>query len=132
MKGWSVEALERLRRKAETAEPPEPPRRPKYSNRKTGGYDSAREYRRAQQLRLLLEAGEISDLREQVRYLLVPARRNAAGYLERAVHYVADFVYTDRRTGLTVVEDTKGVRTPAYVIKRKLMLAVHSITIVEI
>lgn len=107
-------------------------RRNKYNARKVGGYDSGREYSRAQQLKLLQKAGEISGLREQVSFELLPSRRNAAGYMERAVRYIADFVYTDNRTGVTVVEDTKGVRTPEYVIKRKLMLHIHGITVTEI
>lgn len=52
--------------------------------------------------------------------------------LERKVEYVADFVYTDVETGENIVEDTKGIRTTEYIIKRKLMLAVHSIRIKEV
>lgn len=52
--------------------------------------------------------------------------------IERACRYIADFVYTDNETGQTVVEDTKGVRTKEYIIKRKLMLFVHGIRIREI
>lgn len=52
--------------------------------------------------------------------------------LERSVKYIADFVYTDKATGQTVVEDTKGVRTKEYIIKRKLMLYLHGIRIKEI
>ena len=52
--------------------------------------------------------------------------------LERPCSYVADFVYTDKATGQTVVEDTKGVRTKEYIIKRKLMLHVHGIRIKEV
>lgn len=37
--------------------------------------------------------------------------------LERGVYYIADFVYY--RDGEYVVEDTKGVRTKEYIIKRK-------------
>ena len=80
----------------------------------------------------MARAGLISDLREQVRYLLVPSQHCDDGTLERAVHYVADFVYTDNETGRTVVEDTKGVRTKEYIIKRKLMLYVHGIRIKEV
>ena len=52
--------------------------------------------------------------------------------LERKVTYVADFVYTDAETGENIVEDAKGVRTKDYIIKRKLMLAVHSIKVKEV
>ena len=97
----------------------------KYRNQKVGGYDSKREYRRAQELRLLARVGEISDLQEQVKFELIPKQEG-----ERAVHYLADFVYSTR-AGQRVVEDTKGHRTPVYNIKRKLMLQVHGIRILE-
>lgn len=87
-------------------------------------------------------AGLISDLREQVAYELIPAQYGECGkdlkgkttrvLLERSVKYIADFVYTDKATGQTVVEDTKGVRTKEYIIKRKLMLYLHGIRIKEI
>lgn len=103
----------------------------KYHAEKSGGYDSRKEHRRANELRLMQRAGLISDLREQVSYELIPAQRGADGkVIERACSYVADFVYTDRN-GNTVVEDTKGVRTDVYVIKRKLMLKVYGIRITE-
>ena len=103
----------------------------KYHARKSGGYDSRKEHRRANELRILQRAGIISDLREQVPYELIPVQRSADGkVLERACNYIADFVYTDEH-GNTVVEDTKGVRTDVYRIKRKLMLKVHGIIITE-
>lgn len=107
-------------------------RRSKYHAVKCGGYDSKKECNRARQLKLMARAGLISDLREQVRYKLIPSQHCDDGTLERAVHYVADFVYTDNETGRTVVEDTKGVRTKEYIIKRKLMLYVHGIRIKEV
>ena len=104
----------------------------KYHAVKCNGYDSRKEYYRAQQLKLWLKAGLISDLREQVVFLLVPQQINGEGVKEKPVRYKADFVYVDNATGRTVVEDTKGFRTPEYIIKRKLMLQVHGITIKEI
>ena len=47
--------------------------------------------------------------------------------IEKACKYIADFVYTDTATGQTIVEDTKGVRTKEYIIKRKLILYLHGI-----
>ena len=76
-------------------------------------------------LRILERAGKISNLQRQVKYELIPKQDG-----ERACTYVADFVYIDAN-GETVVEDTKGVRTDAYKIKRKLMLWVHQIKIKE-
>ena len=104
----------------------------KYNAQKTGGYDSKKEYRRACVLKTLLHSGEISDLREQVKYVLIPTQRDASGnLLEKECSYYADFVYRDR-LGKLVVEDTKGVRTPEYRLKKKLMLQVHGIHITEI
>lgn len=103
----------------------------KYNNEKVGGYDSRKEYYRAQQLKILLKCGVISDLREQVKFVLIPAQRDPSGrLLEHECSYYADFVYD--KDGVTVVEDTKGVRTPEYIIKRKLMLQVHGISIKEL
>lgn len=104
----------------------------KYHAEKCCGYDSKKEYYRAQQLKLMLSAGLISDLREQVVYHLIPSQINGEGKVENPVCYRADFVYVDNETGQTVVEDTKGFRTPEYIIKRKLMLKIFGITIKEI
>lgn len=89
-----------------------------------GRFDSIAENRRWKELNLLLRAGLISDLRRQVRYELIPKQGK-----ERAVFYIADFVYTEK--GETVVEDVKGVRTKEYIIKRKLMLWRYGILIRE-
>lgn len=107
---------------------------PKYHNVKTRGYDSAKEAERARVLHLLEKAGKIRDLREQVRFELIPVQReNGDGkVVERACFYIADFVYVDAATGETVVEDVKGVRTKEYVIKRKLLLWRYSIRIKEV
>ena len=95
-------------------------------------YDSRKEAQRAQELRLMLKAGIISNLREQVPYELIPAQKNEYGkVIERAVIYKADFVYDDEN-GKTVVEDVKGVRTKEFVIKRKLMLYEYGIRIREV
>ena len=94
-------------------------------------YDSRKEAQRAQELRLMLRAGIISNLREQVPYELIPAQKNEYGkVIERAVVYKADFVYDEN--GKTVVEDVKGVITKEFVIKRKLMLYEYGIRIREV
>ena len=92
------------------------------------------------ELRILEKAGQITGLRRQVRFLLIPEQREPdtvgpkggvkkGKVLERAVYYVADFVYEE--VGGTVVEDAKGMRTKDYIIKRKLMLERHGIRIRE-
>lgn len=107
----------------------------KYGNRRTeaGGqtFASAREAKRYGELALLAKAGEITDLRTQVRYELVPAQRDSRGKAVRAVHYVADFVYRTK-AGELVVEDAKGMRTAEYVVKRKLMLDRFNIDVQEV
>lgn len=102
----------------------------KYGAVRSGEHYSRKEHRRAQQLKLMQRAGLISNLREQVKYVLIPTQRAPDGtLLEKECSYYADFVYD--KEGVTVVEDTKGFRTPEYKIKRKLMLSVHGITIKE-
>ena len=122
-------------------------KRTKYGNNKVvigeDTYDSMKEYRRYLDLLALQMAGEIKDLRRQVKYILVPAQRepdtigkrggvHKGKLLEKEVAYFADFVYIDCGSGEEVVEDTKGVRTKEYIIKRKLMLYVHKIKIKEV
>lgn len=76
--------------------------------------------------------GLISDLKEQVKYELIPKQYVDGKLVERAVTYIADFVYLDNRTGRVVVEDTKGFKTKDYIIKRKLLLKVYGLRIQEI
>lgn len=95
-------------------------------------FDSKREARRYQELKLLERAKEIVELQRQVKYLLIPSQRIDGKVVERECAYIADFVYHDAHTGELVVEDTKGVRTKDYIIKRKLMLSIYNIRIKEI
>lgn len=94
-------------------------------------FASRKEARRYQELKLLERAEEISGLELQKRFVLIPAQRVNGKVVERACNYVADFCYKDK-TGEIVVEDTKGVKTKDYIIKRKLMLWRHGIRIGEI
>lgn len=108
----------------------------KYHNRKTTlptgeTFDSQREALRYIDLAILVKAGYITDLKRQVKFTLIPKQRLKSGKALRECAYVADFVYTDTRTGEQVVEDTKGFRTPEYRIKQKLMLYIHGIEVVE-
>lgn len=88
-------------------------------------FHSKMEADRAVELQWGESLGEISNLRYQVRYEVIPEQKG-----ESAVFYIADFVYL-RKDGQEVVEDSKGHRTEAYRIKRKLMLKVHGIRILE-
>lgn len=68
----------------------------KYHNRKTVRhgitFDSKHEADRYDELRLLLKAGKIHDLKLQQTYKLVGAQRTPTGAAVRAVTYIADFV----------------------------------------
>ena len=94
----------------------------KYKNVRTNGFDSKKEFERYQELVLLEKAGEIIELQTQVLFGL---------YVNDQVicSYRADFVYWEQ--GEKVVEDCKGVKTPIYRIKCKLMKAIYGIEIKE-
>ena len=109
-------------------------------------FDSKKEANRYRELKILEKIGEITNLQMQVKYVLVPAQREPdtvgkrggiikGKLIEREVSYIADFVYTDVN-GNRVVEDVKGYRGGGayeiFKIKRKLMLYVHGIKIIEI
>lgn len=106
-------------------------------------FDSQKEALRYKELTFLISQGIITELQRQVKYLLIPAQREPATIgkrggikqgklLEKECSYIADFVYKVVDSGEIVVEDTKGMRTKDYIIKRKLMLFVYGIRIKEI
>lgn len=113
----------------------------KYGSRKAVAdgitFDSKRECNRYKELKLLERAGKISGLKRQMKYLLIPSQyedevvngKKKSRCIERACVYVADFIYLE--DGKLVVEDCKGYRTEAYIIKRKLMLQNYGIRIRE-
>lgn len=121
--------------------------KPKYKNRKVNidgvEFDSMKEYWRFAELKQMQAEGKITDLQRQVKYILIPAQREPdtigkrggvkkGKLLEREVAYYADFVYRLADTGTLIVEDTKGMRTTEYIIKRKLLLYMHGIRIKEV
>ena len=118
--------------------------RPKYGNSKIknayGTFDSQLEWSRFLFLSNREKEGEITNLRRQVEYLLIPAQygteikhlktkdKEVRVLLERSCSYVADFVY--ERNGKIIVEDCKGAKgiiTETAKIKKKLLLWVHGI-----
>lgn len=91
-------------------------------------FDSKAEAKRYGELKLRQMAHEIADLKIHPAYYL-----SVNGI--QVCKYVADFAYwTNGEPGSRryVCEDVKGVRTAAYVIKKKLMLAVLQINVEEI
>lgn len=94
-------------------------------------FDSKKEAHRYQELKWMQRAGQITDLKLQVPYEIIPSMKSpTTGRKVQATKYIADFVY--RQRGLTVVEDVKGVRTQGYLLKKKLMLFMHGIEIREV
>ena len=98
----------------------------KFGNEPTNGYASKHEANTAASLQALHRAGVIRDLKEQVSFELIPKQPG-----ENPCVYIADFDYIDEE-GRRVVMDTKGFKTKDYIIKRKLMLWIHGIKIVEV
>lgn len=96
----------------------------KYRNHKTMldgiRFDSKREAERYAELKLQEQCGIISDLTLQPKFKLQDGFKYN-GKTEKAITYIADFMYTDE-DGKTVVEDVKGVETKEFKIKRKLFL----------
>lgn len=98
-------------------------------------FDSRKEARRYTELKLLERTGKITDLQRQVKFKLIPAQyakseevytrgpkkgqHKQGKCIEQPVNYIADFVYVEN--GRKIIEDTKGVRTKDYIIKRKLV-----------
>lgn len=87
-------------------------------------FDSEKEAKRYQELKLLQKAGVIGLLELQVPYEL-----NEGG--THSLRYIADFVYMVSETGEKVVEDAKGFRTKEYKKKRRLMKKIYGIKIKE-
>lgn len=102
-------------------------RQSKYGNVKTkiNGqiFDSKKEATRFLVLKSELQQKKITGLKTQV-----PFKIEINGDL--ICKYVADFVYYDK-AGNRIVEDTKGMKTAIYKLKKKLMKAVLGIEIKE-
>lgn len=125
------------------------------------GYASKKEARRASELRMMEQAGQIKNLQEQKRFVLVPAiyetesgklvkdwaekpkkelerQYGKLKILERSLVYVSDFVYVDCATGETIVEDVKGYKKSnaaiyrLFVAKRKSLLHEYGIRVREV
>lgn len=111
-------------------------RRNKYGAERTAvdgiEFDSKAEAKRYMQLKAMEQRGEISDLKLQVVFELLPAQE-INGHKERPMTYVADFTYLDSN-GELVVEDVKSAitKTRTFLDKKKLMLFFHKIVIREV
>ena len=95
-------------------------------------FDSKKEYLRYLVLEDMQRKGEISELKTQVSFVLVPPfQLNGKKY--KGIKYIADFVY--KKDEQTIVEDVKpsaNFQTDVYKIKKKLMAYMHKIEIKEV
>ena len=89
-----------------------------------GRFASQREYQHWCVSKLREKAGEISHLERQVRFKLAIGPHHICDF-------IADEVFTDTATGKRVVVDVKGVKTPVYKLKKKLMKALLNIDVVD-
>jgi predicted nucleic acid-binding protein len=91
-------------------------------------FHSRKEAARYSQLKLYEKGGLITDLRLQVSYELIP-KLVINGKTERAIKYIADFVYIDTVYSTEIVEDVKGMITDVFKLKYRLMKLQHGIDI---
>lgn len=93
-------------------------------------FASKAEAARYRELDLLAVAGAIRDLERQPAYPIIVT---GPDHKPRIVAvYIADFRYREGLEGILRIEDVKGVRTPLYKLKKKLIEAQYGVTITEI
>lgn len=121
---------------------PAAPKGAKYRNVKVQvdghTFDSKKEAGRYQELKYMQQAGKIADLELQpvfplhvmrLAYSEVPIRVTQVGV------FTADFSYLNLQTGEFVIEDVKSYPTrtaEAYRLRRRVVEAIHGITITEV
>jgi len=103
--------------------------RPKYGNKKTVvdgiTFDSKWESQRYLYLKSLEKAERIKNLNLQPKFLITVNGQKICAY-------IADFEYDKEHANGDwehIIEDAKGVETPEFKLKKKLMKAVHNIDI---
>ena len=91
-------------------------------------FDSKREARRWQELKLLERAGKITNLERQVTYVLAPGVKIEGEKRARPpLRFTADFRYVE--DGELVVEDSKGFADKAFRIRQHLMKFMFNIDV---
>lgn len=90
-------------------------------------FDSKKEAKRYQDLKLLERAGCIHNLQRQVPFVLIPKSQYG-----RERKYIADFTYFENDT--LVVEDvkSKASKTPVYELKKRMLAERYGIVIKEV
>lgn len=87
-------------------------------------FDSKKEAKRYNELKLLAQSGVITNLRLQVPFILY--EKSQYGGVRK---YLADFVYIEN--GIEIVEDVKGCRTKEYLLKKRMVAEKYDIIIKE-
>ena len=87
-------------------------------------FDSKKEAKRYQELKLLERAGAIKALELQPRFILQDKFR-LKGETHRKIEYIADFKYFDVDKKAWIVEDVKGIKTDVYKLKKKIFLKLY-------
>jgi hypothetical protein len=98
-------------------------------------FDSRKEARRYEELMILVAAGEILWLELQPEFAVtVKELWRDPGALVVCGRFRADFRYVETRTGEVVIEDTKSgpTKTTAYRLRKRLVEAIHGVTIREV
>lgn len=97
-------------------------------------FDSVKEYKRYIELTALMQRGEISELKCQVKFVLAPkVKLEGEKRAKPELRYFADFTYIEN--GKFIVEDVKSAITrklQSYRNKKHLMKTVHDIDIKEV
>lgn len=92
----------------------------KYGNKKLKVndvlYDSQREYYRHLELEILQKYGLISDLKFHAKEDVIVICQDPL------VRYIPDFTYVNKE-GKKIVEDVKGMQTPDFIIKKKIVIS---------
>lgn len=83
-------------------------------------FDSQKEGYRYLYLKRLQEIDTITELELQKAFKLQPKYINNNGEHIRAIKYIADFFYYDKKTKKYIVEDVKGIKTEVYKLKKKI------------
>ena len=104
-------------------------KRSKYNSKKTQidgiTFDSKKEAERYGFLKILEKAGEITDL-----ILQHPFTFTIDGV--KMFTYKSDFMYYDKAQAKIIIEDVKGMKTPIYKLKKKIIEKHYNIKITEI
>lgn len=97
-----------------------------HKNTPDGDFDSGEEYQRWCFLKIMQQAGLITDLEyHPKKYVLQEAFIDESGEKHRAITYTADFRYFDCIAKAYIVEDYKGWVRPEFRRTKKLLLERH-------